>query len=127
VPLKELPNLPDDLIDQLEEALKRWLPPPPKFTRARTQQHAWSNKDGFAYARAALDGEVAMLRQATKQGRNNQLYRAALKLAKRRNILVEDVVRSTLLAACVANGLLKEDGQRQCNNTISSAFRIARY
>ncbi len=77
-----------------------------------------------AYVTAALDrecGELAAM--SAKSGRNARLNVAALKLGQLP--CDRDVLRSRLIDACQANGLLKEDGEQQCNATINSAFSKA--
>lgn len=77
-----------------------------------------------AYVTAALDRECAELAaMAARSGRNARLNIAALKLGQLTTD--RDTVRTRLLDACAANGLLREDGEQQCNATIDSAFAKA--
>src|SRR6516164_8438251 len=57
-------------------------------------------------------------------GRNAQLNNLACEFG--RLPIPEPQLRSTLLEACRTNGLLAEDGLRQCNDTIDSGLTKAR-
>jgi Protein of unknown function (DUF3987) len=60
---------------------------------------------------------------AKNSGRNDALNKAALYLG--RLPIDRSDLRKQLLTACVENGLLSEDGENQCNATISSGFKKA--
>jgi len=61
---------------------------------------------------------------AANSGRNAQLNNLACEFG--RLPIPEPQLRSTLLEACRTNGLLAEDGLRQCNDTIDSGLTKAR-
>lgn len=77
-----------------------------------------------AYVTAALDRECAELAaMGARSGRNARLNVVALKLGQLP--CDRETLRSRLIDACSANGLLQEDGEQQCNATIDSAFSKA--
>lgn len=76
------------------------------------------------YLVAAITNETSRLATTTQGGRNHALNIAALKLAQLPN-LDRDTIRHQLLAACHTNGLITDDGNKACNDTIDSAFRKA--
>lgn len=58
-----------------------------------------------------------------RSGRNDALNKAAAYLG--RFPIPRPQLRAALLDACYVNGLLAEDGENQCNSTISSGFKKA--
>lgn len=58
-----------------------------------------------------------------RSGRNDALNKAAAYLG--RFPIPRPQLRAALLDACCVNGLLAEDGESQCNSTISSGFKKA--
>ena len=91
-------------------------PPPTGNGRTLTAEHP--------YLVAAITNETSRLATTTQGGRNHALNIAALKLAQLPN-LDRDTIRHQLLAACHTNGLITDDGNKACNDTIDSAFRKA--
>jgi hypothetical protein len=84
-----------------------------------------SDARGREYALAALDGCRAELAgMAKNSGRNNTLNAVAFKLGRMaaRGWLTEAETLATLWDACMANGLVKEDGRRQCLATFNNGF-----
>lgn len=77
-----------------------------------------------AYLTAAFEREVEAVRCAPAGTRNQTLNDAALKLGHYvgAGLLDAAEVRQALLAAAMACGLVKEDGQRQCERTIASGL-----
>jgi hypothetical protein len=130
VRVDELPELPPDIIERLEVALRPWLPARtyvrPKVTAARP---VVSDGRMRKYAEAALDGEVQALRSTPEGGRNPQLFNAICRLGKyvHHGVLTEEEVRSALLGAAEINGLISDDGLKACNDTISSGLRKAEF
>jgi hypothetical protein len=61
-------------------------------------------------------------------GRNYALFLASCRLGKyaHHGVLVGEEIKAALLAACRVNGLVQDDGVRQCLSTIASGFRSAR-
>jgi hypothetical protein len=78
-----------------------------------------------AYARSAVANETALLAATTEGGRNHQLNVSAMKLGQlvAGDYLTEAEAVSALLDACQANGLLQDDGQKQCEKTIRSGMK----
>ncbi len=77
-----------------------------------------------AYVNAAIERELEALGSMGKDtGRNAALNDAALKLGTLPTD--REVLRGRLLDACQRNGVLAEDGQRQCEATIDSGFSAA--
>ena len=126
VHVDDLPELPADIIEQLEVALRPWLPPAREYARSNTNgASSPSHKRLRAYAEAALDGEVRNLRSAPKGGRNRQLFDAACRLGKyvHHTVLSESELEDALLDAANSNGLVKDDGLSPCKKTFASALR----
>jgi hypothetical protein len=75
-----------------------------------------------AYGAAALRGEIAALANTAPGNRNNQLNRASFSLHQlvAGGELVAGEVEQALIDAATANGLLADDGLRQCMATIKS-------
>lgn len=80
------------------------------------------------YARAALEREVADLAEVGQGGRNDALNRASFNLGQLvgAGALDEYEVWDRLLEACERNGLLEDDGRRQCEKTIRSGVQGGR-
>lgn len=73
-----------------------------------------------------LDAECTVLAAMPKDsGRNDSLNRAAFRLGQlvSAGSLSKRLVVERLLGACGQNGLLAEDGQRACENTIASGLK----
>ena len=80
------------------------------------------------YANAAVENECAALASMPpKSGRNDALNKAAFNLGSLilAGEVEEQYVRDKLLEACNHNGVLAEDGQRKCEQTIDSGLRGA--
>ena len=125
----DLPHLPSDAIERLEQALKPWSPAARAPARSYAQETAgrFSEKRMRGYAKAALSGEVNRLAATPKGGRNQQLFRAACTIGRyiHHEVLSETQAKEALLEAVHRNGLLKEDGRRACEQTIMSGLRKA--
>jgi hypothetical protein len=129
VHVNELPELPPDIIERLEVALRPWLPVktytrPPNGNGARPT----SNDRMRRYAEAALDGEMQTLRATQEGGRNRQLFDAGCRLGKyvHHHVLSEEEVASALLDAAKINGLIGDDGLKQCEASLRSGLRMAK-
>jgi len=70
-----------------------------------------------------MDGVIRNLEIATRPGRNNAFNGAAWTLGRwiAAGALEQAEVEDALYAAAVANGLVAEDGERQCWATIRSS------
>jgi hypothetical protein len=75
-----------------------------------------------AYGRAALDREIALLSAVSPGSRNHALNRCAFRLFQlvAGGELNAAAVEQGLLAACKANGLVQDDGERAVRRTIAS-------
>ena len=75
-------------------------------------------------AQAYLDGVIRNLEIATRPGRNNALNGAAWTLGHwvAAGALEQAEVEEALYAAAEANGLVADDGERQCWATIRSGL-----
>lgn len=99
----------------------------------RTKQHHTVDSDKpsmkvenmTAYGFSALDSAVRNVRAAADRNRNNALYIESLKLGSlvKDGCLSTSDVESTMLGAAAAVGLVDDDGERQCLNTIRSGLR----
>jgi hypothetical protein len=128
VHVEELPELPPDIVERLEVALKPWAAPPRKtYVRGIGGAQPVSDARMRKYAEVALSGEAQALRGARQPGRNRRMYDAGCKLGKyvHHKVLSEDEFRSELLDAAKANGLVKDDGLKQCEATLRSALHKA--
>ena len=76
------------------------------------------------YAQGALDGIAQEVAATGKGGRNNKLNTAAFRMGTMvaRGWIGSATVTGRLIDACVANGLLKDDGQHAANGTIKSGI-----
>jgi hypothetical protein len=77
------------------------------------------------YAAAAVRAEMRILADAPAGTRNHELNRSAFSLGQlvAAEMLDEDQVSAALLRAAERNGLLADDGIRQCEATIRSGLR----
>ena len=105
-------------------ALARKPPPPQPPPPSPNAPRAISYGSG-AYGAAALKSEIDTLAATPKGGRNDQLNRASFSLHQlvAGGELHAGDVESVLIEGATANGLLAEDGLRQCLTTIRSGAR----
>jgi hypothetical protein len=129
VHVDELPELPVDFIERLEIALRPWLPSTtyarPKGNGSGNGVRPVSDERMRKYAEVALNDEARQLRATPEGGRNPQLFDAGCRLGKyvHHGVLTEGELRSALLDAAQANGLIGDDGLKACQDTLSSALR----
>lgn len=92
---------------------------PQQIQRSRSATH------GGGYGQAALEREIEELAKTPAGGRNHQLNRASFSLHQlvAGGELDRGEVEHRLIQACEANGLLAEDGLRQCLASIRSGAR----
>jgi bifunctional DNA primase/polymerase-like protein len=85
-------------------------------------------RDPDAYGRAALDSEISMLAAVLPGSRNNALNLCAFRLFRLvgGGELSSSTVEQRLFAACEANGLLQDDGERAVRKTIASGAGAGR-
>ena len=112
-----LPEWPESL---RQVRRKPELAPSPKASDATDHDIAW--------ARKKLDDVCAELAAAEPGGRNHALNRAAHYLGgiEAVGLLDAQEIGYRLLAACAANGLLREDGSNACSATIKSGRKSGR-
>ena len=116
------------IIERLEEALQRWLPPRAAYKPKPSGASPPTSPDRVrCYAEAALKGACRKLAAASAGGRNDELYLAACRLGKwvHNRILPLHEVEAALLGACNSNGLIRDDGLKACNATLASGLRKA--
>lgn len=111
-PLANLPPVPDWLI-------RLACPPPPPVYRPVQPIH------GERYAEKVFQGELKAVAMAAKGQRNAVLFKAAARLGELvgAGMLSADIVAQGLLAAAEACGLVRNDGQRAVEGTITSGLR----
>jgi hypothetical protein len=108
------------LIDKLRgESKPEWKP------NGGGGDHSTGGKREAAYAEAALRRCVSELASQEKPGRNNLLNNVALKMATMvaRGWIGRATVADALYGACVANGLVEEDGADSVQKTLASGFK----
>jgi hypothetical protein len=105
----------------IERARKK----PTNSERAITAAHFAARGGGSGYGRAALAYECDALAAAPVGTRNAALNRAAFCLFQlvAGGEITEGEVDAGLMAACEANGLLQDDGEQQCRDTIQSGAK----
>lgn len=111
-PLADLPPAPDWLIRL------SCPPPPPVYLPVQPIQ-------GERYAEKVFQGELNAVAMAAKGQRNAVLFKAAARLGDfvGAGMLGADMVAQGLLAAAEACGLVRDDGQRAVEGTITSGLR----
>ena len=108
-------------------------PPKPRTSKAKTKANAkpsaWTpEKRQRAYARKVLENEAGELQAMRGPGaRNNALFAAGCKLGKfvHHGFLPRSEVEAALLGACETNGLIADDGLRQCRQSLESGLSKA--
>ncbi len=95
--------------------------PPPILTDAMAKRHR-------AYCTKGLRADVKSLACLREPGRNGALFKAAARWGKyvHHAIISTDELQIPLLDACNANGLIKNDGRRNCVATIQTGMEKAR-
>jgi len=102
-------------------AAPRWLEDLAEKRRGEPQPvHVESLGDALTVAEGVADG----LSRVRSGGRNQALNVAAFQLGQlgAAGVLDESTARALLLDACVASGLLDDDGAEQCQATITSGW-----
>ena len=112
----DLPEAPADIAERLENALAPWMPRP-QFQAPRTPRTA--APDGFekrrltAFAKSGLARRARDLASTAEGSRNNTLFGLGAGLGRYvfHGLLSAAVIEKTAIAACGANGLLRDDGR----------------
>ncbi len=116
VPASELPEAPADLAGRLEDALAPWMPQR-QFNASYEQRAApaagHERRRLAAFAKSALSAWTARMAETPEGARNNTLFALGCQLGKYvfHGLLNAAVLEAAALAACAANGLLREDGR----------------
>jgi hypothetical protein len=126
--IDELSEITQEQIDALAQKLDCGPKFEPWISKRGPVTQAAAGKRISAFARRCLENDVRRLTQSRRGTRNPELFRAACNLGKYKHhgVLPEGEIVSALMGACASNGLLKEDGQRQCLQTINSGLERAK-
>lgn len=127
----ELPTVTVEQLSQLEEVLKPWLrqpkvKPSERVTVADADNISEDHRKRYqAMADKALEKQISKLVTMRKGGRNDALYRSVCALAVfvRHGFLSQETVEDAAYAAASANGLLKENGEKDVRKTIAEALK----
>jgi hypothetical protein len=116
VPANELPQAPADIAERLETALASWMPRRlfvgAQILRTRPpERHELRRLNAFA--NAGLARRARELASTGEGGRNNALFTLGAGLGRFvfHGVLSLAALETAALAACEANGLLREDGR----------------
>ena len=117
--IKRVDNL-DEIVTWIMGMIRAHQP-----ARVESDKPSMMFENSTAYGQSALDSAVRNVAAAGTRNRNNALYIESLKLGSlvRDGCLTVSDVESALLRAAAAVGLVDEDGERQCLNTIRSGLR----
>ncbi len=124
-PIDQLPEISADTMLALEHALTPWLPQRTYMPTAGGEPRPVSVTRMQRYARGALHREAQILAAKPRDsGRNRALFDAGAKLGKflHHGVLGLVEIESVLLDACQANGLIRDDGLRQCKASLASGL-----
>jgi hypothetical protein len=127
---RDLPVITPRHVEQLAEALAPIMPawrddePSAQIKVRAADIDAAQRKrfEGFAYT--ALKAETSKLAQTNKPGRNAELFRISCLLGKwvANGILPQDFLERSLLDACQANGLIRENGPKDVKDTLADGL-----
>jgi hypothetical protein len=130
VPADALPWIPADAATRLEIALAPWMPrrqfQAPATPRA-TPPEGFELRRLTAFAKSGLARQARDLASTAEGGRNNALFTLGAGLGRFvfHGVLPAGVIEKAAIAACEANGLLKEDGRLACLATLHSGIARA--
>lgn len=81
---------------------------------------------GKEWGATALANELAIISSAGQGGRNDQLYKSAIKLGSiiAGGYLPQSLVESQLMVGADLCGLVKDDGRAQCEKTIQGGIEV---
>jgi hypothetical protein len=128
-PVGNLVPITAEHIAALEVVLRPWcpLPPAPKYRPIQPGEIV-ADARMRAYALATLRNEAKRLAgMSADSGRILRLFGSGCVLGKfvHHKVLAFAEVEAALLAACRANGVLREDGERQCRDSLASGIKKA--
>jgi bifunctional DNA primase/polymerase-like protein/uncharacterized protein DUF3987 len=123
-----IPVLPEWLFAILKQPKVSASLPVPASPNRPPMLSASSGVRELAFADAALEGMRAEFAGLGQGNRNNALNGIAFRLGRlvARGWLSASDVESMLMNACASNGLLQEDGQKQCRDTIRSGLEAGK-
>jgi hypothetical protein len=128
-PIGQLPEISPDTMLVLEDALAPWLPRLRAYVPAASGEPSPVSATRMQrYARGVLRREAHDLAAMPRDsGRNGALFDAGAKLGKflHHGVLGLAEIESVLLGACQTNGLIKDDGLRQCKASLASGLSKA--
>jgi hypothetical protein len=116
VQARELPEAPADIAERLESALAPWMPRP-QFNASYEQRTAppagHERRRLTAFAKTGLARKARELASTAEGGRNNELFALGAGLGRYvfHGVLSLDEIETAAIAACEANGLMREDGR----------------
>jgi Bifunctional DNA primase/polymerase, N-terminal len=116
VPVYELPLAPVDIAKRLDSALQPWMPKR-RFLGAHIPRTCPPEKHDLrrltAFAKAGLARRARALASTGEGGRNNSLFALGAGFGRYvfHGLLRLDALEKAALAACEANGLMREDGR----------------
>ena len=126
-----LPIFAPDIADKFAATLAPWRNTPepmPALTRARLQPCELSENERerqHRYAVTILARELpALASMASNTGRNQSAFRLVCRVGRwaHHGIITPDRLTFDVMAACEANGLVREDGRRAVLATIASGL-----
>ena len=129
-PADMLPIISAGHLADLHRAVRPWVPRPRPSHRPMVEQCSSSVTDArrAAYARAVLVSETRILAaMGPNTGRNRKLFDVCARVggSVAHGHLKLSEVYAAMLRACGANGLLAEDGERRCIESMMSGIRAA--
>ena len=130
VPATDLPEVPADLEDSLEDALEPWLPRR-QFEVSETRADLPAGQELrrlTAFARSKLASQSRDLASTAEGDRNNWLFGMGAGLGRYafQGIVKVETIEAAALAACLRNGLLKEDGRLSVLASLHSGLEKGR-
>ncbi len=116
-------------VDALAEALRPWCPPPqPRRPAIVHPNEIVADKRMRAYALGSLRNEAKRLAGMSRDsGRNMRLFSAGCVLGKyvHHKVLALAEVEVAMLDACKVCGLIRDDGEKQCRDSLMQGIRKA--
>ena len=131
MPAADLPEAPADLAERLEAVLEPWLPKKEAAAPHETRSIPATGHELrrlIAFAKSGLARKARELADTGEGSRNNTLFSLGAGLGKfvHHGIVQLSTVEAAALAACLSNGLLREDGKLACLATLRSGIARAK-
>ncbi len=127
----DLPEAPTDIAERLETALAPWMPRPqfqvPHTPRTGAPEGS-ERRRLIAFAMSGLARRARDLASTAEGNRNNELFSLGAGLGRYvfHGLLPAAVIEKDAIAACEANGLLREDGRLAVLATLHSGIARAK-